>query len=213
VLIGFTMPASPASPAEPAHEFVAARFQASMDAPARFFEANADRLSQACFEMARRFQRGGRLLVFGSGSSTTDAQHVSVEFVHPVIVGKRALPALALTNDVASVLGLARELGFDEIYAQQLHLLGRREDMALGLTAGGADAAVLRGLHTAKPMGMLTIWMCAAGVNAGGEREFGFRFEVSGELPRVVQEVQETAYHVLWETVHVFFEHKGLLEA
>ena len=41
----------------------------------------------ACREMAERFLRGGRLLAFGRGPYATDAQHVSVEFVHPVIVG------------------------------------------------------------------------------------------------------------------------------
>jgi len=47
--------------------------------------------------MSERFLSGGRLLAFGRGPYATDAQHVSVEFVHPVIVGKRALPALDLS--------------------------------------------------------------------------------------------------------------------
>src|SRR5215204_2180355 len=64
-----------------------------------FFEAEAPRLAEACHEMSRRFLAGGRLLAFGNGSAATDAQHVSVEFVHPVIVGKRALPALDLGPD------------------------------------------------------------------------------------------------------------------
>jgi D-sedoheptulose 7-phosphate isomerase len=64
-----------------------------------FFEVEAPRLAEACHEMSRRFLNGGRLLAFGNGSAATDAQHVSVEFVHPVIVGKRALPALDLGPD------------------------------------------------------------------------------------------------------------------
>ena len=62
----------------------------------------------ACHDMAVRFHRGGRLLVFGNGASVADAQHVAVEFVHPVIVGKRALPALSLSNDVVTMLGVAQ---------------------------------------------------------------------------------------------------------
>jgi D-sedoheptulose 7-phosphate isomerase len=54
-----------------------------------FFNAEAPRLAEACHEMSRRFLAGGRLLAFGNGSAATDAQHVSVEFVHPIIVGKR----------------------------------------------------------------------------------------------------------------------------
>ncbi|MFN2449019.1 MAG: SIS domain-containing protein, partial [Candidatus Baltobacteraceae bacterium] len=63
----------------------------------RFFEREALPLARAARDMAQRFLDGGRLLAFGSGASATDAQHVSVEFVHPVIVGKRALPALDLS--------------------------------------------------------------------------------------------------------------------
>src|SRR6202047_1397944 len=62
-----------------------------------FFSREANRLAEACREMSDRFLRGGRLLAFGQGPYATDAQHVSVEFVHPVIVGKRALPALDLS--------------------------------------------------------------------------------------------------------------------
>src|SRR5437763_15573884 len=61
---------------------------------AAFFAAEAPRLATACHEMSHRFLAGGRLLAFGCGAAATDAQHISVEFVHPVIVGKRALPVL-----------------------------------------------------------------------------------------------------------------------
>ena len=62
--------------------------------------------------MALRFHRGGKLVVFGTGAASTDAQHVAVEFVHPVIVGKRALPAISLTSDAATVTGVAASEGF-----------------------------------------------------------------------------------------------------
>src|ERR1700729_2633321 len=62
-----------------------------------FFSQQARALAVACREMSERFLAGGRLLAFGSGPYATDAQHVSVEFVHPIIVGKRAVPALDLS--------------------------------------------------------------------------------------------------------------------
>jgi D-sedoheptulose 7-phosphate isomerase len=196
-----------------ARDFVVQQFQQSIDVPERFFAENADRVSQVSFQMARRFHRGGRLLVFGNGSSTTDAQHVSVEFVHPVIVGKRALPAIALTNDVAAALGITQQAGFEEIFARQLSLLGTRDDIALGLTIDGNDENVVRALTTAEEMGMLTIGMCGlSGGTMAQMKALDFCFAVPSDNPHVVQEVQETTYHILWETVHVFFEHKGLLE-
>jgi len=71
----------------------------------RFFDAEAERIAHLCLELARRFVRGGRLLaVGGSPQAWSDAHHVAVEFVHPVIVGKRALPALALGRDDLALL-------------------------------------------------------------------------------------------------------------
>src|ERR1700704_2865846 len=87
-------------------EVVTARFEQSMSVPQAFFTSEAGRIAEACWAMARRFHAGGRLLAFGNGAGATDAQHVAVEFVHPVIVGKRALPALALTNDSATLTSL-----------------------------------------------------------------------------------------------------------
>ena len=73
--------------------------------------------------MAIRFHQGGKLVVFGTGGSSTDAQHVAVEFVHPVIVGKRALPAISLTTDVATVTGIAAREGMAAIFSHQLRYL------------------------------------------------------------------------------------------
>src|SRR3954471_16292997 len=107
---------------------VAARFEQSMSVPETFFASEAGRIAEACWAMARRFHQGGRLLAFGTGAAATDAQHVSVEFVHPVIVGKRALPALALTNDSATVSSGTRGLAHSGPFARQIALLARSAD-------------------------------------------------------------------------------------
>ncbi len=175
-----------------------------------FFDSEADRIARLCHSMARRFARGGRLLVVGAGAAATDAQHVSVEFVHPVIVGKRALPALALVNDV-SVLGsaLADPAGF---FAGRIKLLARPDDIVLGLLHGAADpgrSPVDRALEQADALGTLPIRL---GGRADGRDRVEHAFAVDSDDPFIVQEVHETLYHLLWELVHVFFEHKGLLE-
>jgi D-sedoheptulose 7-phosphate isomerase len=91
-------------------------------------------------EMSRRFLAGGRLLAFGSGSAATDAEHVSVEFVHPVIVGKRALPALDLGPD----------------FEARLPVVLRPGDMGMGFSFPEADEAVERTLRVARERGTLT---------------------------------------------------------
>lgn len=178
-----------------------------------FFAAEGARLAELCHQMAERFQRGGRLLAFGVGAAATDAQHVAVEFVHPVIVGKRALPALALPNDSGSTLGLALAHP-GSFFARELKIFSRRDDIALGMVHSDSDAgvgAVIEGLETAEALGMLTIGLSGPGQPFSG-RKVGRRFGVESADPFVVQEVHETLYHVLWELVHVFFEQKGLLQ-
>src|SRR3954463_8087936 len=105
------------------HTVVSTRLAKSTSIPETFFAAEAEQIAQACWAMARRFHRGGRLLAFGTGASATDAQHVAVEFIHPVIVGKRALPALALTNDSATVSSGTRGLAHSGPFARQIALL------------------------------------------------------------------------------------------
>lgn len=149
-----------------------------------FFKNEAPRLAEVCHEMSRRFLTGGRLLAFGNGSSVTDAQHVSVEFVHPVIVGKRALPALDLGPD----------------FERRLPVVLRPEDIVMGFAFPEADAAVERALAVARERGALTFAL------TGEAGEYSFA-PPDGD-PFVIQEVFEVLYHVLWETVHVYFEHR-----
>jgi D-sedoheptulose 7-phosphate isomerase len=149
-----------------------------------FFRREAPRLAEACHEMSRRFLAGGRLLAFGNGSAATDAQHVSVEFVHPVIVGKRALPALDLGPN----------------FETHLPIILRPEDMVMGFAFPERDAAVERALLVARERGALTFAL------AGDVGDYSF--DLPDEDPFVIQEVFEVLYHMLWETVHVYFEHR-----
>ena len=203
----------PLSRAGGLRELAEGRFRQSIEIPRRFFEAEAERVSQACLAMARRFNRGGRLLAFGAGNAVTDAQHVSVEFVHPVIVGKRALPAIALGTDIAATLGLAAQSGWSELYARQIAAIGGADDIALGIDPTGNDLAVLGGLTTAAERGLLTIALTGGNGGALARAGADFCFVVPSDDPAVIQETHETLYHILWELVHVFFDHKsGLAE-
>src|SRR5579884_1953845 len=126
-------------------------------APIEALAGNATAVAQVCHAMAIRFHQGGKLVVFGNGGPSTDAQHVAVEFVHPVIVGKRALPAISLTADVATVTGVANQAGLAEIFAHQIRFLAEPVDIALGISTDGECENVLRGLHTGRDLGMLTV--------------------------------------------------------
>ena len=180
--------------------------------PADDLAGQADAVASACHAMAVRFHRGGKLVVFGTGGASTDAQHVAVEFVHPVIVGKRALPAISLTTDVATVTGIAERDGVAAIFAHQIRFLADPADIALGLSDDGNSASVLAGLEAARELGLLTIALAGRdGGQIAAAKAADHLIVTPSDDPRVVKELQVTAYHVLWELVHVFFEQPGVL--
>jgi D-sedoheptulose 7-phosphate isomerase len=171
---------------------VAAHVARRAEAGRRFFDAEGDRIARLCHRMAERFARGGRLVAFGrSPAARSDARHVAVEFVHPVIVGKRALPALGLAGEGGPL-------------PAQVDLAAAPDDIAMAFGTEDGCAETAEALDTAARRGCLTVAFSRAGAE--------WDFEVPAEDPFVRQETVETLYHVLWEHVHIFFDHRGLLE-
>ncbi len=168
--------------------FVQQRFSARNACSRAFFPGEAPRLATICRRMAERFLEGGRLLAFGRGPYATDAQHVSVEFIHPVIVGKRALPALDLS------------LAFPEWTTAVAH----PTDMAMGFGPPTGDALVHSCLQDLRTRGVLTLAL------PGDADTADYAVQAPSDDPFIHQELIEVLYHTLWETVHVFFEHRQL---
>jgi D-sedoheptulose 7-phosphate isomerase len=203
--------AAPAAALPATADQVAALFL-RREQPARELAEQAAAVADACHQMAIRFHQGGKLVVFGTGGPSTDAQHVAVEFVHPVIVGKRALPAISLTSDIATVTGIAARSGMAAIFAHQLRYLATPADIALGISADGNCASVLSGLLTARELGLLTVALVGGDGGAIAASPAVDHLLVTRSAdPRVVKEMHVTSYHVLWELVHVFFEQPGVL--
>jgi D-sedoheptulose 7-phosphate isomerase len=151
-----------------------------------FFFREAPRLAEACKKMSERFLRGGRLLAFGRGPYATDAQHVSVEFVHPVIVGKRALPALDLSL----------------LFRPWIEAILQPEDIVMGFGPPEGDPEVWATLQQAHHRGAMTFALPGF--------EGSYAVDAATQDPFLHQEMIEILYHTLWETVHVFFEHREL---
>ena len=206
-------PRSVSGPEHAAHDGAAVcRLFELRSGPTHDLAGQADAVAAACHAMAVRFHRGGKLVVFGAGGPSTDAQHVAVEFVHPVIVGKRALPAISLTTDVATVTGIAEREGVAAIFSHQIRFLADPADIALGICADGNSASVLAGLEAAADRGLLTIALVGGdGGRIAASKAVDHLLVAASADPRVVKELHVTTYHVLWELVHVFFEQPGVL--
>jgi D-sedoheptulose 7-phosphate isomerase len=159
----------------------------------RFFAGTAEPLARLCHQAAERFARGGRLIAIAhTPQARSDARHIAVEFVHPVIVGKRALPAIALTGE-------GRASG-DVAPGQRIGPMIEPRDIVIAFDSEHETASAIR---AAARRGCLTLAFEALGAE--------WELEPPSRDPLVRQELVEVAYHLLWELVHVFFEHRGLL--
>ncbi|TDC85115.1 phosphoheptose isomerase [Nonomuraea deserti] len=194
--------------------------------------ADAGAVVEAAAAMAGRFRRGSRLLSFGRGAAAADAAHVAVEFSHPVIVGKPALPALCLGGEpgllpvlgrpgdiavgvlpAAGDLAAARELGMLTV-ALVAGATGDARATAgesaagvtmTGATAAGATAEESVGVTAGATAAGATLEGVVAGATAAGVVA-DHVLAAHSEDPLIVREIHITVYHLLWELAHVFLE-------
>ena len=160
---------------------------------------DAARLRACAGDMAGRLAGGGRLLTFGNGGSSTDAQEMATLFLHPGN-GMRALPSFCLSNDTAVVTALCNDIGVDVVFSRQVAAFGRPADIAVALSTSGNSENLLRGLTEAGRRGMLTIGI--AGYQGGQMAELDgldYLFVAPSASVHRIQEAQTTIYHALWE--------------
>jgi D-sedoheptulose 7-phosphate isomerase len=181
---------------------IARKVRESHEVGARFFEENAEGLESCVRALAERFKSGGRLFVIGNGGSACDAAHVAVEFVHPIVEKRRALPAVSLANESAVLTAVGNDGDFACVFERQLDVLACAGDAVLGISTSGASSNVIRGLTRARRERLLTI---------------GFTGRDGGRMPDVcdhcfvvkawsihrVQETHTLLLHLLWDLVHV----------
>jgi D-sedoheptulose 7-phosphate isomerase len=151
-----------------------------------FFAAHAPAIAEAARAVAARLHDDGRIYAFGRGAYATDAQHVAVEFVHPVLVGKPALPASDLSLSFESTLPV---------------MLTAR-DVAIGFGPPEGDAVVAKALAEARKLGAYTLAL------PGDDADYSM--EPPSKDEHVHQEIAEIVGHMLYESVHVFLEHRAL---
>ena len=187
----------------------------SAEVKTKFFADNKDAILSASLRMAKAFHRGGKLLVCGNGGSATDAQHIAVEFMHPITVGRKALPAICLTNDMAMMTAVANDVGFADVFTRQIIALGNEGDVLLAISTSGNSKNLMHAFDTARRMRMTTIGF--AGSNGGEMAELAagglldFCLTVPTASIHRIQETHVALYHIMWDMVHTFLQNKGLM--
>lgn len=184
------------------HSKVLRKCRESAETKEKFFASNAEAIVSCSQEMAKSLDTGGRLFVMGNGGSFCDAQHVCVEFMHPIIEKRKALPAMALATDGALLTAVSNDQDYALAFTKQLQLLGKKGDIALGISTSGKSASVNRAIQSARELGMLTVGF--SGRDGGRLGTLcDYCFTVPSFSIHRIQETHETLLHILWDLIHV----------
>lgn len=176
--------------------------QESVEVKQKFFDYYAIQIGELSQKMAERFLGGRKLWVMGNGGSACDAQHVAVEFIHPIIEKRRALPALDLVSQVPVVTAISNDKDFARVFIDQIELWGERDDMALAISTSGQSPNLIYALEAARNKGMLTIAFSGKG---GGRlpEAADYCFTVPSFSIHRIQEAHVALLHILWDLTHV----------
>lgn len=167
-----------------------------------FFEENAETLERCARDVAARLGSGGRLFAMGNGGSACDALHVAIEFQHPIVEKRKAFPAIALTADTAAITAIGNDTDFSRVFAEQLEILARSGDIALGISTSGASTNVHRALKRGRELGLLTVGF--SGRDGGRMSEVcDYCFTVKSWSIHRIQETHTALLHLFWDLVHI----------
>ena len=161
---------------------------------------HAQPVLDAAAAVSAAIRAGGKLLLFGNGGSAADAQHVAAEFVGRFQRERAAMAAVALTADSSVLTSIGNDYAFDRVFARQVEALGRKGDVAFGITTSGASPNVVAALTAARALGLQTIALTGGDGGPAG-RAAAIHVNVPSDDTARVQEVHRTLLHVICDVV------------
>ena len=163
-------------------------------------EQNIDALEKVAQACIRCLKDGGTLFFFGNGGSAADSQHMAAEFIGRFQKERRALPAIALTTDTSILTSLANDYSYDIVFARQLEALGRKGDVAFGISTSGRSKNVIKAFEAARARGMTTV--AFTGGDGGPVAAMAdLRITVPSKITARVQESHGVLFHAVCEVV------------
>jgi D-sedoheptulose 7-phosphate isomerase len=181
-------------------------FEESISVKQQFVNDNLDTIIEVSKILAETFNRGGKLILFGNGGSATDASHIAAEFVNRLKRERPALPAIALTTDMAIVTSIANDYDFSDVFVRQLKALAQEGDVVIAISTSGSSPNVIKAVEVAKKKKLKTIAFTGAkGDRLASKTDYVFAVP-STNTPRI-QETHITLGHVLCQMVEeILFE-------
>lgn len=177
----------------------------SIQAKQLFFNANTTAIEACAHTLVSALKNGRKILLFGNGGSAADCQHIAAEFVNRFQMERHPLAAIALTCDTSIITSIGNDYSFEQIFSKQIMALGKKGDIALGITTSGNSPNVIRAALEAKQMGLTVIGFSG---NKGRLKEIAdIPFCVESETTARIQEVHILLAHILCDlTERLFFK-------
>jgi len=187
----------------PLQDPIITRFKESADLKIAFAQKNCKKIIEVVHIIAESLKSGNKIMLFGNGGSAADAQHIAAEFVNRLQKSKRDRPplaALALTTDTSLLTSISNDSDFSNIFSRQIRALGKKGDIAWGISTSGNSQNMIKAIKAAQEMEIKTLGLTGKG---GGEMgtlvDYHLNVE-SNDVPRI-QEVQITLSHIICELV------------
>ncbi len=187
----------------PLNNLIIERFKESAHLQTAFAEKNSEQIIQAVRLLAAALKAGNKIMLFGNGGSAADAQHIAAEFVNRLYKTERERPplaALALTTDTSVLTSIGNDRDFSHVFSRQIRALGKKGDIAWGISTSGNSPNMIAAIKTARSMEVTTLGCTGKG---GGEMGTLVDYHLTVESPDVtrIQEVHITLAHIICELV------------
>lgn len=135
-----------------------------------FIQNEAEKIEKVVFLARKVILEGGKILIFGNGGSAADAQHLAAELVNRFKKERKPLAAIALTTDTSILTAISNDYDFSEVFSKQILALGKKGDLALGISTSGRSKNVIEALRVAKEIGLYTVGL--TGGDGGPMRDY-----------------------------------------
>ena len=181
-------------------EHIISRLRESAELKLRFAKESVNDIVEATKIIQKSIKSGGKVLIFGNGGSAADAQHIASEFVNKFSKDRKAFSAIALTTDTSLLTSIGNDRSFSNIFSRQIEALGRKGDVAWGISTSGKSKNVVSALEVAKSLGLKTILLTGSEVGKIGDSVNCLIRIPSKSTPRI-QELHITVAHIICELV------------
>lgn len=176
-------------------EAIAKTLKEGADLRLQMMETMTGGILEAAQAIAHAFRGGRKVLLFGNGGSAADSQHIAAEFMNRFQIERPPLPAIALTTDTSLLTSISNDYAFDEVFSKQVKALGKKGDIAIGISTSGNSANVLKAFRVARKLGMVTIALTGEGGKIASNADIALAIP-SRSTPRI-QEAHITIGHIL----------------